>query len=105
MPFVACSGFPVPVSRYWAELPAVEISDTENAVPGAGTVRRWLREAPAGFAFTVLAPKGIAAGGFLQKGKTTPGLMETVEVAKTLGAKAIVFAAPAPRAASVPTPP
>ena len=94
MQFVACSGFPVPVSRYWSELPSVEISDTENAVPGAGTVRRWLREAPEGFAFTVLAPKGIAAGGFLQKGKTTPGLMETVEVAKTLGAKAIVFAAP-----------
>ncbi len=94
MKFVACSGFPVPVSRYWAELPAVEISDTENAVPGAGTVRRWLRESADGFAFTVLAPKGIAAGGFLVKGKNTPGLMETAEVAKTLQAKALVFAAP-----------
>jgi hypothetical protein len=26
---VACSGFPVPVSRYWREFDAVEISDTE----------------------------------------------------------------------------
>ena len=43
---VACSGFPVPVSRYWQEFDAVEISDTEIAIPGAGTVRRWIREAP-----------------------------------------------------------
>jgi hypothetical protein len=28
---VACSGFPVPVSRYWREFDAVEISDTEIA--------------------------------------------------------------------------
>jgi uncharacterized protein YecE (DUF72 family) len=94
MKFVACSGFPVPVSRYWAELPAVEISETENSVPGAGTVRRWLRESADGFAFTVLAPKGLAAGGFLDKGKGAAGLMETVAVAKTLQAKALVFAAP-----------
>lgn len=94
MKFVACSGFPVPVSRYWAELPAVEISDTENAPPGAGTVRRWLRESAEGFAFTVLAPKAIAAGGFLEKGKHTPGLADVATVAKTLHAKALVFAAP-----------
>jgi uncharacterized protein YecE (DUF72 family) len=53
---VACSGFPVPVSRYWREFDAVEISDTEIAIPGAGTVRRWIREAPDNFLFTVVLP-------------------------------------------------
>jgi uncharacterized protein YecE (DUF72 family) len=94
MKLVACSGFPVPVSRYWAELPAIEISDTENAIPGAGTVRRWVREAPEGYGFTVLAPKGIAANGFAERGKDAPGLVEVAAVARTLGAKALVFAAP-----------
>jgi uncharacterized protein YecE (DUF72 family) len=91
---VACSGFPGPVSRYWGELPGVEIAESENAPPGAGTVRRWLREAPKGFAFSLLAPKAIAAGGFAQKGKAAPLLAETAEVAKALGAQALVFVAP-----------
>jgi uncharacterized protein YecE (DUF72 family) len=94
MRIVACSGFPVPVSRYWGELPGVEIAESENAPPGAGTVRRWLREAPPGFAFSLLAPKAIAASGFTQKGRATPQLAETAEVAKVLGAHALVFVAP-----------
>jgi uncharacterized protein YecE (DUF72 family) len=61
---VACSGFPVPVSRYWREFDAVEISDTEIAIPGAGTVRRWIREAPDNFLFTVVAPKSVSDSGF-----------------------------------------
>ena len=61
---VACSGFPVPVSRNWREFLAVEISETELGIPGAGTVRRWLREAPEGFTFTLLAPKDIATSNF-----------------------------------------
>ena len=52
---VACSGFPVPVSRYWREFDAVEISDTEIAIPGAGTVRRWIRESPDDFLFKLAA--------------------------------------------------
>ena len=53
MAVVACSGFPVPVSRYFREFEGVEISETELGIPGAGTVRRWLREAPEGFVFTL----------------------------------------------------
>jgi uncharacterized protein YecE (DUF72 family) len=64
MAVVACSGFPVPVSRYFREFEGVEISETELGIPGAGTVRRWLREAPENFTFTLLAPKEISAGGF-----------------------------------------
>ena len=54
----------MPVSRYWREFDAVEISDTEIAIPGAGTVRRWIREAPEGFLFTMVAPKSLSDSGF-----------------------------------------
>lgn len=94
MLYVACSGFPVPVSRYWSLFPAVEISDTELGIPGSGTVRRWLREAPEGFAFTALAPKEIAASGFA-KTKENKALVEAFgDFAETLGARAVVFQAP-----------
>lgn len=93
MIFVACSGFPGPVTRYWGELPAVELSESENALPGPGTVRRLLRESPAGFRFTLLAPKTIAASGFAKRGKQCPGLLETLELAKQMEARAVVFVA------------
>ena len=94
MVFVACSGFPVPVSKYWEEFPAIEIADTELGMPGAGTVRRWLREAPKGFAFAVLAPKLIAASGFKASKETQTALSDIRKLADTLHARAIVIAAP-----------
>jgi uncharacterized protein YecE (DUF72 family) len=90
--FVACSGFPVPVSRYWKEFPAVEISDTEIAIPGAGTVRRWIRESPQGFAFTVLAPSSLAASGFRRTNENKELCDEVIKLARNLKAKAVVFA-------------
>ena len=94
MLFVACSGFPVPVSRYWRLFKSVEISDTELGIPGAGTVRRWLRESPDGFAFTALAPKEIGESGF-RRTKENMALIDAFgEFADTLGAEAIVFQAP-----------
>lgn len=93
MNFVACSGFPVPVSRYFEELNAVEISDTELGIPGEGTTRRWLREAPEVSAFTVLAPKIIANSGFTVNPENTTALTEVSRFAKTLKALALVFVA------------
>lgn len=94
MKFVGCSGFPVPVSRYWPEFPAVEISETENGLPGAGTVRRWLREAPSGYGFSVLAPKSITMSEF-NVSQENQGLIHGVSaLSKTISAKAVVFAAP-----------
>ncbi len=91
---VACSGFPVPVSRYWREFLAVEISETELGIPGAGTVRRWLREAPEGFTFTLLAPKELSAAGF-ELNPTQDRLVKEIEtLCKSMGAHAVVFAAP-----------
>ncbi|MEM6955374.1 MAG: DUF72 domain-containing protein [Myxococcota bacterium] len=94
MLYVACSGFPVPVSRYWGLFRSVEISDTELGIPGAGTVRRWLRESPEGFAFTALAPKGLGESGF-RRTKENKALVEAfAEFGATLGTQAIVFQAP-----------
>ena len=102
MSVVACSGFPVPVSRYWREFQGVEISETELGIPGAGTVRRWLREAPEGFVFTLLAPKDIVAAGF-ELNDTTQNLVKEIgNLCKTMKAQAVVFAAPPEFTASRP---
>ena len=86
MVFVACSGFPVPVSRYWNDFLAVELSDTELGIPGAGTVRRWLRESPEGFQFTVRAPKVIAESGFEKNTENKQLMRELTELITTLNA-------------------
>jgi uncharacterized protein YecE (DUF72 family) len=92
MIFVACSGFPVPVSRYFQSFNAVEISDTELGIPGAGTRRRWLREAPRGSAFSALAPKRIGASGFAVDRQNIDSLKEVGKFAKLIKARALVFA-------------
>jgi uncharacterized protein YecE (DUF72 family) len=92
MVVVACSGFPVPVSRYFREFEGVEISETELGIPGAGTVRRWLREAPEGFAFSLLAPKEIAASGFALNPTTDKLVKEIGQLSKSMKAEAVVFA-------------
>ncbi len=90
---VACSGFPVPVSRYWREFDAVEISDTEIAIPGAGTIRRWIREAPDDFLFTVVAPKSVSESGFRRTKENKATCEAVAKLASDLKAKAVIFAA------------
>jgi uncharacterized protein YecE (DUF72 family) len=90
---IACSGFPVPVSRYFQEFKAVEVSDTELGIPGVGTRRRWLREAAPGFVFTVLAPKQIAAAAFVLDAGTQQAIDAVAGFAKQLKSHAVVFAA------------
>ena len=91
---VACSGFPVPVSRYWGEFLAVEISDTELGIPGQGTVRRWKRESPKGFVFSMIAPKIIGESSFKVDDQSRQAVASIVELSNTLEAIAVVFAAP-----------
>jgi uncharacterized protein YecE (DUF72 family) len=91
---IACSGFPVPVSRYFRELKAVEVSDTELGIPGMGTLRRWLREAPEDFLFTALAPKQIAEAGFAVTPDAEAAIAAIAEFAKQLSSRAVVFSAP-----------
>src|SRR5690606_21660959 len=91
---VACSGFPIAVSRYLSEFMAVEIADTEIGIPGTGTVRRWQRESREGFLFTALAPAEIGASGFAASGETDLALKNILSFCKKLDAGALVFRVP-----------
>ncbi len=91
MRYVACSGFPVPVSRYWEEFPSVEIAETELGIPGAGTVGRWLRESPDGYGFSLLAPKVVAESGFAVTPENQAFIRGILTLAKKVNAKAVVF--------------
>ncbi|MCS6797909.1 MAG: DUF72 domain-containing protein [Myxococcota bacterium] len=91
---VACAGFPVPVSRYFGLLDAVEIVETELGLVSDGTVRRWKREAPPGAAFSLLAPRRIGDGGFAAFREQRDLLDGIAEIARRLDAVAVVFCAP-----------
>jgi uncharacterized protein YecE (DUF72 family) len=91
---VGCAGFAVPATRYFKEYRFVEVQETHLAVPGPGTLRRWRREAPAGFEFALLGPREIAQEGF-REGKVIETALKTLgEVAEELSAKTAVFVAP-----------
>jgi uncharacterized protein YecE (DUF72 family) len=91
---IGCAGFPVPATRYFKEFLFVEVQETHVAQPGTGTIRRWRREAPNGFAFALLAPRDIGQGGF-RDGKVTETALKTLaDVAKELEAQIAVFVAP-----------
>lgn len=90
---IACSGFPIPVSRYFQEFAAVEIADTELGLPGEGTQRRWLREAADEFLFSIVAPKQIASSGFALDPGTQQAVSALASFAKQLKSYAVVFAA------------
>lgn len=93
MRYVACSGFPIPVSRYFREFPAIELSDTELGLPGEGTVRRFKREAPKGHGFAFVAPKVLGESGFKKTPESKELLTGIQSLAVDLGALAVVFAA------------
>ena len=57
-------------------------------------MRRWLREAPEGFVFTLLAPKEIATGGFQITTATDKLVKEVGALCKSMNALGVVFAAP-----------
>lgn len=94
MRVVACSGFPIPVSRYFREFGAIEISDSELSLPGEGTVRRWKREAPSGYGFSFVAPKSIGESGFARGADWKELSAGIASLGADLGARAVVFAAP-----------
>lgn len=91
---VGCAGFAVPATRYFKEYLFVEIQETHLAVPGRGTVRRWQREAPAGFAFALLGPREIGQEGFRDGQVVEAALKNLVDTAKELNARIAVFMAP-----------
>jgi uncharacterized protein YecE (DUF72 family) len=91
---VGCAGFAVPATRYFKEYLFVEIQETNLAVPGPGTIRRWAREAPKGFEFALLGPREIIQEGF-KPGKVVETALETLATVRdALEAKRAVFVAP-----------
>lgn len=94
MIFVGCSGFPVPASRYWGEFSGIELTETELGIPGEGTIRRWKRDSPKKFAFSMFAPKELAETKFAATDENAQRISEIAKVATKLRAKAVVFQAP-----------
>lgn len=91
---VGCAGFPVPATRYFKEFLFVEIQETHHALPGMGTIRRWRREAPAGFEFAMLAPREIGQEGFRAGKVVETALKSLLDVRKELDATTAVFVSP-----------
>ncbi len=97
---IGCAGFPVPATRYFKEFLFVEVQETHVTAPGTGTIRRWRREAPKGFAFSMLAPREIGQEGFREGKVTETALKALLEVGTELEATVAVFVAPADFASS-----
>jgi uncharacterized protein YecE (DUF72 family) len=94
MMVVGCAGFAVPATRYFKEYFFVEVQETHLAIPGAGTLRRWRREAPQDFAFALLGPREITQEGF-RGGKVIETALEKLgEVAQELDARTAIFLSP-----------
>jgi len=90
---VGCAGFAVPATRYFKEYLFVEIQETNLAIPGPGTIRRWAREAPEGFEFALLGPRECTLEGF-KPGKVIEAALEGLAgVRDQLSATTAVFVA------------
>ncbi len=94
MVIIGCAGFPVPATRYFKEFLFVEVQETHLSMPGPGTIRRWRREAPSGFQFSVLGPREIGQEGFRDGTVVETALTSLGEVAKDLGSTTAVFVSP-----------
>lgn len=114
--FVGCCGFPVNKKEYFKKLSLVELQSTFYEIPAKiETVKKWRKESPKNFEFTLKAfqvitheissptykrlkkkfgnPKNY---GFFKNTKEVFKAWEmTKKVAKTLGSKIIVFQSPA----------
>ncbi len=90
---VGCAGFAVPATRYFKEYLFVEIQETNLAIPGPGTIRRWAREAPRGFEFALLGPRECTIEGF-KPGKVIDAALEGLATVRDqLNATTAVFVA------------
>lgn len=82
-----CAGFSIPQTRYFEELGLLEVQESAQRVPSAGTVSRWQREARDDFVWTLLAPAEVATG-------VTSELGPFLRFARSLPAKAAVIQVP-----------
>src|SRR5262245_35400529 len=89
---VGCAGFSIPQTRYFREFMLLEVQETHTGVPGEGTLRRFQREAPEGFVFTMLAPRDPA--GFSDSKEWRQHLTGVLAFGKALGVEVLVFLSP-----------
>jgi len=114
---VGCCGFPMARQRYFERFPLVEVQQTFYRPPRPQTLERWRREAPAGFQFTLKAwqlithppssptyrrlgrdipPEARDRYGFFRPSDEVHQALETtLECARRLRARVIVFQCPA----------
>jgi uncharacterized protein YecE (DUF72 family) len=114
---VGCCGFPLARRAYYASFPLVEIQQTFYQPPRATTAARWRAEAPPGFTFSLKAWQLIthepSSPTYRRLGRPVPPALRdrygsfrptdevraawaaTVEVARALAARLVVFQCPA----------
>jgi uncharacterized protein YecE (DUF72 family) len=91
---VGCAGFAVPATRYFKEFRFVEIQETGVGVPGPGSLKRWKREAPEGFRFSLLAPKVIGEEQFVWNDRVRDAVRGLESVQRELTATQVVVTSP-----------
>jgi uncharacterized protein YecE (DUF72 family) len=94
MRWIGCSGFAVPPTKYFREFTGIELAETAVGVPGPALVRRWKREAPAGFSFTALAPRAWCAADLTEGPESAAAWASFIPVARELGVTLAVLTSP-----------
>ncbi|MBO3769929.1 MAG: DUF72 domain-containing protein [Thermoproteota archaeon] len=109
-----CCGFPLSLSRYFSEFSLVELQSTFYKLPMLKTAEKWRKQAPDDFEFTLKAWQGVTHppesptwkrsglskgelkdyGNFNPSRKVFEAWDKTLEIAKKLSAKIVVFQTP-----------
>lgn len=93
---IGCCGFPVSKTKYYRELPLVEINSTFYNYPKQSILLKWRREAPENFEFTVKAHQDIShTHRFNPNNECIKALNLMVEICKTLNSKILLIQTPA----------
>ncbi len=113
---IGCCGFPNAKKDYYAQFETIELQLTFYRLPKTETVRKWREEAPPGFIFTMKAFQGIThtyftptyrranlhwdkekmkrLGHFKPTDEVREVWQRTLEIARLLEAKVVVFQCP-----------
>jgi len=114
---VGCCGFPLSLRRYAEEFAVVEVQQTFYQPPALHTIEKWRGAVPGGFEFTLKAWQLITheassptyrclreelsqqqrreAGAFRLNATVMYGWRRTLECARTLGSRCVLFQCPA----------
>jgi uncharacterized protein YecE (DUF72 family) len=121
-PRIGCCGFPLARARYFSRFPVVEVQQTFYHPPRLQTLERWRREAPGEFEFALKAwqlithqassptyrrlrkpvpeSRGDRYGSFQPTDEVMAAWRTTLQAARVLRARVVVFQCPASFSAS-----